>query len=104
MQPMPDAGPLARPADAARDLLTLTRALPGLERAAPKLLPVPTWATPTREARARALLAAYRAEYRDAGQRILLREMLAHFRAACVRAGHADPLARPALPGLAAAG
>ena len=60
--------------------------------AIPVSLPHPTWATPTREMRARALYDAWRAERRDLVQRALLREMLAHVRHACVRAGHPDPL------------
>jgi len=61
-------------------------------------LPHPTWATPTREERAHALLAAWRAETRDPVQRALLREMLAHFRRSCILAGCGDPLRRPPEP------
>jgi len=92
MQAMLDRGPTRREDDAPELGLVRSprRARPG--EALDAELALPTWATPTRERRAQALLAAWRAETRDLGQRALLREMLAHFRRECVRAGHADPL------------
>lgn len=98
MHPIPIAVPLRPRAEPSRNLALLPPERARRELTHPTTLPRPTWSTPTREASARALLRAARVESRDAGQRILLRDMLAHFREACLSAGHADPLAHPDLP------
>lgn len=51
---------------------------------------------PTLAERARALMAAHEASEGDDVQQLLLREVMGHYRAWCLRAGHGDPFVGPA--------
>jgi hypothetical protein len=74
------------------------RTQPG--RATPASSPLPRWIEPERDyrsptpiERARLLRAAYDACAADGEQRLLLAELMAHYRAWCLRNGKGDPFA-----------
>ena len=53
----------------------------------------PDYRSPTPRERGRLLLAAYEATSADASQRLLIAELMAHYRAHCVQRGLGDPFA-----------
>ena len=53
----------------------------------------PDYRTPAPRERGRLLLAAYEAASTDASQRLLIAEVMAHYRAHCLRSGFGDPFA-----------
>ncbi len=101
MQPTSSAVPSATPqrTDLHRPAARVTerlRAVPTVVEPAPRaperlVEAEPDYRTPTPRERGRLLLAAYDAATHDAPQRLLIAEVMAHYRAHCLRCGLGDP-------------